>query len=189
METIYIPLGKDCCFAYQLQKLGLRRHAYPFDWLSISDIGNIDLCILNNFSNFIDEEYLVSKGFSNNFSHIEDKWEDNLEDNKYDMNKMRHKLYKFEFKHDFNKNYDLLKIKKKYERRIIRFYDIMKSADKKVLLLMDKKKHYHKIDHLIETMNSKGFINYSIKFISYEELPATHSWQRNEFNWNKWILN
>lgn len=198
VDTIYISLGNDCCIAYQLQILGLRKDAYPFDWLNINDISNIGKCLQKDFSNFIDEEYLIVKKVNNNFSYIDDDWTHN--ENKYDMVNVVHKLYNFNFKHDFKIDFgkinNIQEIKIKYDRRIKRFYDVMKSPNKKILLIKDKQKKEKKIKHLIEIMNEKGFINYIIKFISHEELCNTENkfvscankWQRNDFNWQKWIL-
>ena len=34
--TEIISLGSNCSVTYQLNKLGLRMQAYPFDWVKIS---------------------------------------------------------------------------------------------------------------------------------------------------------
>jgi hypothetical protein len=154
----------------------------------------IALCIQNDFSNFIDLNYLVMKGTSNNFPHIEDDWPNCFENNNNEefinnckMIKMKHKIYNFEFKHDFKPNINFEDIKEKYDRRIKRFYNVMRSDDTKILLIMNKKKYYYEVKNLMIIFHAKGFINYKIKFISDEDLPKTESWHRNEFNWFKWI--
>jgi hypothetical protein len=188
MEPIYIPLGSDCFVAYQLQKHGLRKAAYPFDWI-ISDIKGIELCILNDFSNFIDKEYLVCKGKSNSFPHLDEDYCE-LDADNYSTIKMKHTLYNFVFPHDFKDDFsndDFEHIVNKYNRRIKRFYNIMCSPEKKVLLGIGNKKSFERLEYLKEIMNIKSFINYEIKFILYNELPKSENWKRDEFDFMNWI--
>lgn len=44
-----ISLGHNCSPVYQLSRLGLRKKAYPFDWLCTDDIGSIQNLIDKRF--------------------------------------------------------------------------------------------------------------------------------------------
>ena len=47
----FISLGTSCVIAYQLNKLGLRKESYPFDWAKF-DINKLNNVLENNFNNF-----------------------------------------------------------------------------------------------------------------------------------------
>ena len=101
----YISLGYFCSVAIELEKLGLRSESSPFDWV-ISDFEGVMMAIQEQFSNFLDYEYLQ-------------------------QDKSKHEIYKnikynIKFFHDFDKYLSLDEqlpgVKEKYTRRINRFY-------------------------------------------------------------------
>ena len=49
-----IPIGMRCVGAYELQRTGDRKEAYPFDWVFCS-LDVVQHCIETNFSHFLDE--------------------------------------------------------------------------------------------------------------------------------------
>ena len=53
-----VSLGAHCYPAWLLRRLGLRDAAMPFDWL-FSDPGMVADCLLDDFSDFLDEAKLV----------------------------------------------------------------------------------------------------------------------------------
>ena len=119
-DVIY-SIGNNCGCAMYLNMLGLRIASGPFDWVtganSLEERINI---ILNDFNRFIDKDDLIclNRGVHNNISYS-NKYNDLI------------------FMHDFDKNclFDDMypKVKEKYDRRIQRFIDNIKS--KKVLLI------------------------------------------------------
>lgn len=100
-----ISLGFFCSTALEMERIGLREFSGPFDWV-ISDFDKVLELIKNKFEGFLDEKYLYQKKV--NPSHYV-----NIK-------------YNIRFFHDFDK-YKSLKdqicsVKKKYSRRIERFY-------------------------------------------------------------------
>ncbi|ARF10086.1 putative papain-like cysteine peptidase [Indivirus ILV1] len=118
--TTYIPLGSACSIAYQLQKLGLRKCAFPFDWLRIDRLCDITEAIKNEFCNFLK---LDEVEISEKFSIIDDDFIENNKKSKIMKNK-----YGMKFYHDFDANVnDYKDVYEKYNRRIVRFIEIVKS--------------------------------------------------------------
>jgi len=151
---------------------------------------DIETCLRNKFSNFIDNEYLIMKKESDNYPIIDDDWDESKE-NKTII--MKHIKYKFIFPHDFNteiyKNKESIdKIKNKYERRIKRFELLMlnEKIEKKIFIII-KDKEKEGINKLEKTMNELGYKKYKIKYITNEELPKSDNWKREKFDWKKFF--
>ena len=118
----YISLGSSCSVAYQLQNLKLKKESLPFDWVRANDISFVLQLIKNNFSGFLDNlEYIKD---DEKFPYINN-------DELFDNIKEKHtKIYKNQyigFYHDFKENTSFEEVKEKYDRRIKRFYDIIKN--------------------------------------------------------------
>ena len=92
----------------ELEKLGLRSESLPFDWV-ISDFEGVMLAIQENFVDFLKYEYL-SQSKRNHAIYCNTK-------------------YNIKFYHDFDKYVSLKKqlpqIQEKYNRRILRFYNLI----------------------------------------------------------------
>lgn len=99
-----ISLGYFCSVALELERLGIRKCSYPFDWC-ISEWTGVKNTIENHFKDFLTYDYLY-------------------------QNKAEHSIYRnkegISFYHDFNEYQPLSEqienVKRKYERRIARFY-------------------------------------------------------------------
>lgn len=119
----YISLGYFCSIAQELERFGLRDASYPFDWI-ISDIEGVFQCIDNNFDGLLDINVLTQS----------DKHRMYYKNTKYD----------FYFFHDFDKYMSLLsqidQVKKKYERRIERFYRNIQEPTLFLRYISDEKK-------------------------------------------------
>ena len=106
----YVSLGYFCGIANDLEKLGLRNQSYPFDW-GISELSKVIYALEHQFNDFM--EY-------NNMSQSVN-FREHYRDDKYD----------FYFFHDFNKykSFDeqYNSVKKKYERRINRLLENIKT--------------------------------------------------------------
>ncbi len=58
-ETIYVSLGSYCEVGHALRACGLRKAAFPFDWI-VSFDGELLITILqDNFQHFLDDNHLV----------------------------------------------------------------------------------------------------------------------------------
>lgn len=128
-----ISLGYFCGPALELEKVGLRSHSYPFDWL-ISDFEEILSCIENGFKNFLTYENLYQ------YKNIKYYYYD--------------KKYKMHFYHDFDEfrplKIQLEDVKEKYNRRIERFYkDITKPT-----LFIRYVKDQHELDYITQNYES-----------------------------------
>ena len=122
----YISLGSSCSIAYQLQLLNLKKESLPFDWVRTPNISFVLQLIQNNFLGFLDDlEHIKDE---NKFPFIEDY--DGINDNFDTIIDKNTKIYKNKylgFYHDFKDGISLEEIKEKYDRRIKRFYDIIKN--------------------------------------------------------------
>ena len=151
--THFISLGYFCSVASELERIGLRDSSSPFDWC-ISDLEGVKNLIENNFEGFLDYE--------NMYQHT---------DNLAHYINMR---YHISFYHDFNQ-YDSLKkqlpgVKKKYKRRIERFYQNIKEPTLFIRYISDEdgtskelkwiEKNYDDLLKLLQSFNNKNNIIY-----------------------------
>ncbi len=190
----YISLGSSCSVAYQLQKLNLKKESLPFDWIRANDISFVLYLIKNNFN-----------GFLNNLVHVKDDDKFPYIEDGEDFDKVvdKHtKIYKNEylgFFHDFKENITFEMVKEKYDRRIKRFYDVIK--DESIFIRDEQKfkesdiKIYNEINHeikkyninnklvliintfKIKNLNLKGLDKDIIVFIDEEKISE---WQHNK---------
>lgn len=174
----YISLGKDCCMAYHLHRLGKKKNTYPFDWLLIKNLDTVYSLIENDFIDFLKPDYLQYK---NNIRESFLKNDNNIV-NEVSLIRVTNTKYKIHFLHDFESPDELEKVVEKYNRRINRFYEIMR--DKNMI------KHLFYLSSISETNESgkklnslfisKEFSNFSIHLI-YSPIPTT-SWKREEWS-------
>ena len=105
----FISLGYFCSVALELDRIGLRSSSYPFDWC-ISNFEGVIETIRNQFEGFLDYEHLLQSDATYNHYFNE--------------------TYRIWFFHDFDKYHPLKKqlpkVRKKYMRRIERFYNDIK---------------------------------------------------------------
>lgn len=159
-----ISLGYFCSVALELERIGLRSASYPFDW-TISDFEGVIDAIENNFIHFLDYEYLYQ--------------------NKEIHSHYRNKKYRISFFHDFDQYRSLYsqlpEVRKKYDRRINRFYssitkptlfiryiDATKDENGKSVELSYIENNYKKIIKLLKSYNS----NNDIVFIANSKVES-----------------
>lgn len=116
----FVPLGSACGPAHILKDCGLRKSAYPLDWVVSGNPDALIEMISNNFRFFLDEDYLLPIGSPAILLNTH---------------------YQLEFFHDGEFSPDLYKIslanfKKKYARRIDRF-NRLGNLDKKVFFIRE----------------------------------------------------
>jgi hypothetical protein len=117
-----ISLGSNCCVAYQKQQLNLKKETYPFDWLRVDSLNDINQCLDDNF-------YYFTKWIKINESTKFPIFRDDFEINDSKSIIMQNK-YNMRFYHDFSDNSNEEEIREKYERRIKRFYQLIHSTTK-----------------------------------------------------------
>lgn len=145
-----ISLGAFCFVASELRRYEVRKKAYPFDWI-ITDLKSVIELIENEFLNFTALKYLEKKEENNIVFY---------DNNAYSL---------IRFIHDFNENCDnTVLIQDKYQRRIQRFYQDIKSETLFVRYVINQgeykyilKKH-DKISKLLKSFNSNNDIIYII---------------------------
>ena len=191
MDKIFIPLGNSCSISYNLKVNNLRKFAYPFDWVRIQNLNNISLLIQNNFDGFLDLSKFRFKYFSNKFN-VNNKFESYIYSNEYCT-----------FFHDFDnyiEKFDASIFIKKYERRIKRFLEVIKSNNKLIFIReefgkINKNKIYNFIS-VIKNINPKidfYLIIITNKYIEFEDINVKcyvsdkpiSDWTRPEINWDE----
>lgn len=130
-DIIY-SIGRDCACAIYLKQNGLRITSGPFDWLTNANFEDRFNLLLNNFEYFLDKKYLKLMPKPSQFPA--DK------NNDYYENTKTHLYFWHDFPADKNLNIVYPEIKKKYDRRIQRFYNNIKNK-KRVLLVWFSQVH------------------------------------------------
>lgn len=104
-EPLFISLGSWCNVAINLRDYGLRKAAFPFDWIASVDGEKFLELIKGDFEHFLDEDYLFVKDghFFNDY-------------------------YRIELPHDYCANSEEMEcwvsLNEKYQRRIKRFQEL-----------------------------------------------------------------
>ena len=157
-------IGEDCACSMYLRKFNLQNGSYPFDWLTKSNFDTRINLIINDFKDFCNKE---------DFEKLE-KPKNAIVDLKCDY--YENKYTDFYFYHDFDANLDFDDVyeivKKRYERRINRFYKHINNS-KNILFVFwgrtdfidnEKLKVYH------QQLNNK-FQNQNIYLLILENTP------------------
>ena len=137
------PIGEACCVAHNLKKYKLRLFSNPFDWTGGRAFEELFDCFLHDFEHFCDQEDIVF-------------YERNPAVNPhYDI--YQNKRNKFWFPHDFPIGCDYAEyypqVRAKYDKRIARLLEKIKSSQRVLLLhieLPETKKKLITEERLIE---------------------------------------
>jgi hypothetical protein len=156
----YISLGSNCSITYQLNKFGLRTHAYPFDWSKISLCRLIDV-LVNNFIDF--SESIEFKKISSNHPLL-----DSNEQNYNESSLIVYNKYNIVFAHELSLKYDLEEFRSKMKIRIERFLNMMSNPNKIKFIRIEQNKiksnFYANIIKLYELLN-KITLNFDLIII------------------------
>jgi hypothetical protein len=151
---VIIPIGSNCSIAYQLNKYGLRKESYPFDWCCMN-INQLIKILENDFEDF--EDFTVQKLSINHMDYKEFYKPTYIITNKYGV-KMAHELCNLD-------NLDIFR--ETLKRRIIRFRNI---NDKQEIIFirielkrLSQTNFENKYKKLVEILNKK-FTNFNQKF-------------------------
>jgi len=120
IKPLFISLGQNCWIATAIKKAGLRREAYPFDWIFSMDDEGLNKAIQEDFKYFTDKSVFIRGD--------------------YHPSSVYNQRYGLQFIHDYpyhnqivtQSRYDghLAVIHKKYTRRINRFRSLQKHNGK-----------------------------------------------------------
>lgn len=187
----FVSLGRDCETGFVLRDLGLRNHAYPFDWIITPNFEAICLLIEDKFQHFLTLDYL-----------------------KLDGRRIVNTYYDIAFYHDFPRqgvtpdlhtefqdsskliveNYvDYLDdVTKKYTRRIERLVQLFDGSSKVVLVrthinptqaqrfVAIMAKHYPCADYMLLVAHSQKDLDY------YWDIPHVASVYMQEIDEEPW---
>jgi hypothetical protein len=155
---IYISLGTTCAVAYNLNKVGLRKESYPFDWCKMN-VNKLNKVLENDFKDFNE---ISIKRIS--FKHLDI----NNNPTYLAINK-----YCIQFAHELLKIEDNDNFKNKLQRRIDRFKEL---KNKKVIfIILNGKK-----DKINKELLTKYVTNYKIIEINSHNID----WTLSNLNWH-----
>jgi len=186
----FISLGTTCATAYQLNKLGLRQHSYPFDWAKI-DINKLNLVLKNNFLEF---ENIKIKKLSDNHNYKNTNDEFISESSSYILSNK----YNITFAHEVT-NIDKLDYFK--NKLLIRTNRLLSRRDNFIIfILFNPVNKIINLDLLIENLNLY-FHNYKIIYINKFQPVCKYpikwfqsdveyiDWKYDNINWHSAIYN
>lgn len=150
-----VSLGKSCEVATQLRLKGIRKNAYPFDWL-VSPFDALESFIINEGVHFLDEDKLVFK-------------EINPPNHPYYS--VLDSYYGLESYHDFLGPDDIAqhdKVRAKFDRRKKRFFDLLRS-DNRILLIRSggTRQEAERLNNLLQMLYPN--LDYTLLVVSYRE--------------------
>lgn len=145
-----VSLGFFCGVAETIQKVGLRKKSYPFDWVISNEFEKVVSLIENDFKGWLNLKFLYqSKDHREQYTNIE---------------------YNISFFHDFDKytslDQQISNVRKKYEKRINRFYEDIKKPTLFIRYLPSQSdfgyalKNNNKIQSLLKQYNKQNQILY-----------------------------
>lgn len=206
----YISLGGNCSIKEQLIRNGIECETLPFDWIKTKNFYTVIELLSNNFEGFLDNlnnkgEDTKSKFFTENEYGEKDYNKTSvIYENKFAT--FYHDFHVGEFDIQFNHNI------KKYQRRIERLYNILKSDEKIIFIRNDvfiKEVPNNALeDFECEIRKINKNINYQIKWILnptkqidvekikkinncqiWVDYKKPKNWWHDEIDWEKVFFN
>lgn len=160
---IFIPFGTTCTMSYQLNEVGLRYQAFPFDW-SKTSINQLNKVLTNGFDSFSD---IKIKKWSDNHPHLDNNGGSFIISN----------LYNITFAHEMIDKNPIDEFKKILDKRLVRLLSHKDDYIKFVIFNTGKK-----LDTTLLSLNlKKYFINFDILEIQSDEQFT--DWQYSHMNW------
>lgn len=145
----YVSLGYVCAIARELERLGLRNSSMPFDW-NVTDFKGVIEAIRNNFDDYLDYNLLEQEDMCR--KHY------------------RNPKYNVQFYHDFNYfeplDKQLPKVQSKYERRIKRFYEIIKQPTTFIRYISDDRNIDGKSKELLWIEENYTYIYETLRYFN-----------------------
>ena len=182
---IYISLGSNCSVTYWLNKLELRKAAYPFDWSNIT-MKQLNTILKNNFSDYAETLQIkfISEKYSDEFCNPSA-----VITNKYNV----------KFAHEVITN-DICDFKKSLVSRVNRFNELNKEefiTYVRIELSVVKLEYINELEELIKFLDLIN-PNYIIKLIIHTNSikidlkkvkihyfeTFSPDWKMEHLNWN-----
>ena len=127
-------IGEACICSESLRKSLLQIKSLPFDWLLSHDIlTNLDI-VLNDFKDFLMEDYLEQSGENKPNDDNKRNWSYVYKNTKYQLNF----IHDFKYGIEFEENYP--KVVQKYQRRIDRFFKSIEDAKSILFVYIERPK-------------------------------------------------
>lgn len=133
-----IPLGFSCQVAYQMNRLGLRTAAYPFDWLFTFETDSIIDAVKNDFEGWLEKKELVEEASPTRFRRLVDKKYGAIHQHIFPKEQLWEESYEW--------------VKKKVDNRIKRMLD---KKGKKILFVRIVNNDSEKIEDLESALVNK----------------------------------
>lgn len=124
-DIIY-SIGTDCACAMYMKKCGMRKTSGPLDWITKPDFMTRINLICNYFEGFLEKENMRQLV-------VDRQGLNDVNNDSYEDINTGFKFY-HDFKRDGNFDKSYLQVKEKYNRRIIRFYNLIDKS-KRVLFI------------------------------------------------------
>lgn len=184
-------LGENCIPALKLRKYNLRVFAGPFDWVGSPNLPKVTNLLGTNFSNFLNEDNLIVPQYASD--------EDLLVVDKNHLISFNH-----DFKTDVNTLHQLSglpQVQKKYENRINRFMDALKTSQR--LLFIRTEATIKDTLELEKVLSQLVRHNYTILIVNHTpvkeiveldwkinnvcaiEIPNEEIWEGNDTLWER----
>lgn len=195
----YISLGSNCSVTYQLEKLGLRNRAYPFDWVKVSLTQLIK--ILEN--DFYDYANTIEFKKNSSLHPLISEYKNNLELNTNSI--IASNIYGIILAHELTSKYEIEELKNKIMSRIDRFKNLSLNVSKikfvrielnplkfswknqimHLISLLDKIiREYELVLIINKSVSTNDFINFfplNIKIHQYENFSP--DWKMDMLDW------
>lgn len=127
-DVLFISLGQQCGVSYNLEKYGWKGETLPFDWIRTPNFSYVVKLIETRFKDFLNPELLEYN---------------NKEEVKFYF---KNKMTKCEFVHECEDN-NFSDILSKYQRRIDRFYEKIKTFNK-IIFIRDIYRHNYSKNYI-----------------------------------------
>jgi hypothetical protein len=180
----FVSLGSDCSVAYQLNLHKLRTSAYPFDWVRCNDFNTTVDCIENNFEHFFDQTDLRSIPSNGTHPYMRD---DQFDINRHGLrvvNKKNNIRFYHDFLHNLTEEYD--DVRKKYDRRIKRFFETLEGKKRIVFVRVERSEIPEKTIGRFDSVIRRYTNNYSLCVVVLKKYKNIQfkSWTKDEIDWN-----
>lgn len=156
-----VPLGSYCVLAEELRRIGLRKCAYPFDWI-IAPAESVHCLLTRNFDHFLSYQSL----FQSN---------ENL---RYYYNRELKIWFFHDFYHDIPLRLTYFWVLQKYRRRIQRFLEHIKSPTLFLRIAITKEDAEWSVQNRkrFENVVQKYNPNNKVIWIGHKKLPHNGDW-------------
>lgn len=185
----YVSLGGDCSISHNLNKLKIRKNAYPFDWCKMTINQLIDI-LENNFKEFTDLHIKYKSD-----KHLLDDKASYVLTNKYNIifaHEVLHKKDISNFQEDLSRRIDRFNTLSKTNTKNLVYVRIEKTAYKKsyneklskLLYVLDKINTNYKLILILHStyIISPHLISFSKLIIKYYD-NFSSDWTMTDFDW------